>query len=567
MIGMLQVASVFEFFSDEVHLFVDSLWSVDHTLSAYTPDIKNIYNDYLRVHYPDRGGHPNGIALLMGSLMWILSFFNEVNRVNLPFFVWAIRLLLIIAFLISLLFLYLLLREMDEIYGKKIGKISVIISAMFPPLIAYGSIRAMDTMSLLFMMISLWSFIRLLKSPKPTLMTWLMPGISAGIFFILKISGPLIIIVLIIYSIILAGKGNWKEVSKRMMITCSISLLILIVTNNPYLYSEVLFFPTSAEFHSVIESDDIRKFGFVGFQMAKLWEFFHPDYYHYLGYHRHGGPNLQILGLINKYFTFSFLLLYIVSFVILLIFRKWKELLLFNAPFFLLLLSLPNLQVYRLLPVFPLWLATIAFALLIIWDRYPKTFHKVIVAFLVTITIFIFPAYSFIDNSVVKKDIYLDLGDVAARNRHLYFERGIFYDRHLRNFRAYQLGIPFCLIPRKDGIVREKLIFKETGEYFVDLLLGTTIRDDNFIMTIKVRLGDMEYIIAPNDSGWTRTGPFSIRPNTGENELTIDIQGIKYNGNKGVNVLGIHDIRVVKNDSSANNGKPPLPWWMQNHNY
>ena len=86
-------------------------------------------------------------------------------------------------------------------------------------------------------------------------------------------------------------------------------------------------------------------------------------------------------------------------------------------------------------------------------------------------------------------------------------------------------------------------------------------------MTIKVRLGDMEYIIAPNDSGWTRTGPFSIRPNTGENELTIDIQGIKYNGNKGVNVLGIHDIRVVKNDTSTNTGKPPLPWWMQNHNY
>lgn len=563
--GMLHVALTFAFFSDEVHLFVDSLWSVDYSLSGHVPNIESIYSDYLIEHYPDRGGHPNGIALFMGAVMWMLSFIKEVNMGNIHFFVLAIRLLMILIFLLSLLFVYLFFKEIDEINGKMIGKIAVILSAISPPLISYGSIRAMDTVSLLFMMISIWLFARLLKSSNPSLLTWVLPGIGAGIFLTLKISGPLIILVLAIYSIILAGNLSWKEVSKRMITTCLIALFIVIVTNNPYLYAKVLFSPSSAEHHSITSSDDIRRFGFIGFQITKLWEYLHPDYYHYLGYHRHGGPNIPILGLINKFVTPSFLYLYVVSFLVLLAFRKWKEILLFNAPFILLFLSLPNLQIYRFLPVFPLWLATIAFALILTWSRSSKILYKFAVAAVIAILMFILPAYSYFDHPDVDKETYLDLGDVAARNNHMNFERGIFYDRDLRNYRAYQLGVPFSLMPKKDGIIREMLTFQEPGQYFIDFLIGAMVRDDEFMVEMRTVLNDTEHIIRPkdNDKKWFRTGPFSIYPDNLEEELLISINGIKYDLKRG-SLIGIYDIRIVKYDNSTINDKAPVPWWLEN---
>lgn len=568
LIGMLQATFTFDFFSDEVHLFEDSLWAVEYSIPDYSQNIEDIYSYYFTEHYPERGGHPNGIALILGTVIWILNLFKEVNLENIRFFVLSIRLFLIATVLLSLLFLYLFFKEVDEINGERIGKIAVIISAIFPPFVAYSSIRAMDTMSLLFMMISLWSFIRLLKSSRPSLLSWALPGITAGIFLTLKISGPLIILLVIVYGIIFPERRKWKESAKKMMITIILSGLVLVATNNPYLYLNVLLFPPSTEFHSLTSSDDIRRFGFVGFQLAKFWEYLHPDYYHYLGYHRHGGPDLPLLGLINKYLTSSFFLLYIISFVLLVIIKKWKELILLNVPFFVLFLSLPNLQVYRLLPVFPLWLATIALACIIIWDRYPKSLHRLIISCIISLLILIVPARSFLDVSVVNKEIYLDLGDIASRNRHLHLERGILYDRDLSKVRAYKLGIPFCLKPATEGIMEEKLIFREPGEYFIDILLASSYSDNIPGPEIRVILGYKKYIIMPknNEARWFRTGPFSINPYDREHVLSIDFKGIKYERyeigkGKGC-VVGIYDIRVIKHDRAMMEEKLPTPWWF-----
>src|SRR3990172_6766404 len=116
--GMLQVSFTFPFFSDEYHVFVDSLWGVGSEKIGSPVKIENIYNDYFKPHDPERGGHPNGVVLFLGPYLWVLNLFRELNPANIMFFAMSIRFLLIGTFLASLYFAYLFFKEIDEVNGK-----------------------------------------------------------------------------------------------------------------------------------------------------------------------------------------------------------------------------------------------------------------------------------------------------------------------------------------------------------------------------------------------------------------------------------------------------------------
>ncbi len=567
--GMIHVADTFRFFSDEQHLFEDSLWAADEEDIKSQVNVSSLYSGYYKYHYPERGAHPNGIVLLLGGYIWVLKIFKELAPSNVIFFVMAIRFLLIGAVLISLYLLYLLHKEMDETSGKWTGVLSVSFAALFPPLVAYGGIRAMDTMSLLFLMICLWSLARLIKSGKPSLSMWLIPGLAAGIFLILKKSGVLVIPVMIIHGFLISQKWEWKEIGKKLLIPIIISIVVLVITNDPFLYFKELLSPSlegqNIE-HNVFASSGIKKFGFLGYQLAKLWELFHPDYYHYLGYHRHASPDIQFLGLINKHLTSPFLILWSVSIILLLILKKWKEAILLNAPLIILVLSLPNFAPYRLLPVIPLFLSTPSTAYIALLNRYPYYKHRLVVTL---IFMFMFLTFSFSSvgsSQEIDGETYLDMAEISSRNRNIRFGRGIFYDRTLVKWKAERLDSPFALIPLEDGIVKTALSFKKAGEYSIDFLVASQMKYSEYPHEIRVKLNNRILIMktAPNTLRWYSSEPLQISPDELRQELTIMFKGISSGPTRGSSRITLYDIRVLgsgQKQMEERIGHIPTPWW------
>ncbi len=568
--GMIHVSTTFPFFSDEQHLFEDSLWVAGDGEIESKVNVRSLYSGYFELHYPERGAHPNGIVLILGGYIWILKVFRELTLPNLLFFVMAIRILMIGAVLISLYFLYLIHKEMDEAYGKWTGILAVSFAALFPPLVAYGGIRAMDTLSLLSLMICLWSVVRLMKSDRPSFFMWLIPGLSAGIFLILKSSGLLVIPVIFIYGLFFSRRWDWMEIGKKTLIPIGISIATLVITNNPYLYFRELLSPT-LEFQNaaqnIFASFGIRKFGFLGFQVAKLWEMFHPDYYLYLGFHRHASPGISLLDFINKHLTLSFLILWVVSIIILLILKKWKEAILFNVPLVILVLSLPVFASYRLLPVIPLFLSTPVIAYVTIINKYPDTRIRLFITF-IALFMFFTPSLSYFRSSqVVDGETYLDMADIASHNRHLTFVRGIFYDRELIKWKADRLDKPFALMPLDDGVLRTEISFKRAGEYWIDFLIGSQTKGMEFQHELEVELGErVDHIkILPNTKGWYSAGPFFIGPDRLQQELFIKFSGISEETSGGRNWFSLNDIRILESEqkkSEESNGYVPEPWWI-----
>ncbi len=563
--GMFYVSFTFPFFSDEHHLFADSLWSVDAKSLGIDLRINSIYNDYFKNHYPERVGHPNGVVLILGSLIWILHFLRELSPENIMFFVLSIRFFLICVFLFSLYLVYLFIKECDHKLGKDIGLATVAISSIFPPLVAYGSIRAMDTLSLLFLILTLWSFARLIRLQYPSLLYWILPGISSGVFIILKKSGVLIIPLLFIYAILFSVEGMRFKDWKRLIITFAIAAAVVVITNNPLLFVQELFWPTT-ELHNLTGSPGIRKFGLMEFQIAKFWAFINPDYYYYLGYYRHASPLTKFMAVVNKYFTTSFFILYLISCLTLIIMKRWKILFIFNIPWILLLLSLPEFKAYRFVPVFPLLLASIASVLAILWQNYPEFRYRLITAIAVLILFFVFPISSFFSRQEVAQETYLDLGEIAAENRKLNFSRNIFFDRNLYRWTADWLISPFALIPNNDGLLKEKISFQGEGEYWINLLIATEKNHTSLTPQIMVQLKDQSRWIdtTPGILKWYEIGPFSIGPDELDQLLVIYFKGINIEGN--VNAIALHDILIADSNtmSSIRNDHYglPKPWWF-----
>lgn len=568
--GMIPVSTTFPFFSDEHHLFEDSLWVADEGEIKSQVKVSSLYSGYYKYHYPERGAHPNGVVLILGGYIWFLKIFKDLTPSNVGFFVLAIRLLLISSVILSLYILYLLHTEIDDVYGKWTGSLAVAIAALFPPLVAYGSIRAMDTISMLSLMICLWSLSRLIKSDNPLLHMWLIPGLAAGIFLILKKSGVLVIPVMIIYGFLISQKRDWKEMGKKLLIPIIISLIILVITNNPFLYFRELLSPSlelqSVE-HNVFASFGIKRFGFLGYQLTKIWELFHPDYYHYLGYHRHASPDIKFLGLINKHLTVPFLILWSVSLILLCILRKWKEVVLFNTPLIILVLSLPNFAPYRLLPVIPLFLSTTSTAFIGLLNKYPNYKHRLATTLLFLLVFLIFPLSSVGRSQEIDGETYLDMADISSHNRNFRFGRGIFYDRTLVKWKAERLDTPFALIPLEDGVVKTAITFKKAGEYSIDLLVASQTMQSEYPHEIGVGLNNRMLIIktVPNSIGWYSAGPLQISPDELRQDLIIMFKGISYRPRKGGSGIALYDIRVLESgqkQAEKSVGHIPTPWWI-----
>lgn len=553
-LGMVYVSFTFPFSGDEKVLFLFSLWGVDIEGLKETVATEDLFSNYFYdPHFPERRGYaPNGVMLILGSYIWVLNLFKDFRLEDVGFIVLAMRFLLIGVVLLSLFLFYLLFQELDESKGKRTGMLAVALVAVFPPFVAYGSVRAADTLSLLFFVSGLWSLIRLIKSSHPSILMWIIPGLSAGIFLILKKSGPMIIPVMIIYAFLLSHNKfsgwNWIGAGKKLAVALIIAAVFLAITNKLDLYIKEIFWPTTEkEFQHLTGSMGIKKFGLIGFQVAKLWELLHPDYYHYFGFHRFARPYSQILGLINKHFTHSFFLLYITSLFILLIMKRWKYLLLLNAPFVILFLCLPIFQIYRFLPVFPFALSTIAVAAIQMWDRYSDLRYRIAISMAAFLIFWGPPVFSFWDTQIVNGETtYLDLGEMAAKNSDLRFSRGIFFDRRLSHWKADRLGTPFVLIPLEEGTMKDILTFKTAGLYRIALLLGTKVADSEYLPELTVTLGDENKRIepVPNTLKWYYLGPFEVKEDSLEKELVFEINRINIQNDRSV--LALYEIKVIK---------------------